>query len=132
MTSEQPKILVVDDEPVSLMLLDTILRRGNFVVSTAGSGHEALKVLHEEKIDLLILDLLMPDMDGLTLLEHLREDPAFKNLPVIVFTAVSQNRVRQEAFNKGATTFLTKPVSSAELIYVAKKYLQPQAVSPNS
>jgi CheY-like chemotaxis protein len=124
MTTDAPKILVVDDEPVSLMLLDTILSRSNFAVSTAASGMDALAHLNKEPCDLMILDLLMPDMDGLTLLKQLREDPKFENLPIIVFTAVSQNRVRQEAFQKGATTFLTKPVSSRELTRVVNKYIQ--------
>ncbi len=124
MTTDAPKILVVDDEPVSLMLLDTILSRSNFAVSTAASAMDALAHLNKEPCDLMILDLLMPDMDGLTLLKQLREDPKFENLPIIVFTAVSQNRVRQEAFQKGATTFLTKPVSSRELTRVVNKYIQ--------
>ena len=127
MTTDAPKILVVDDEPVSLMLLDTILSRSNFSVSTAASGQDALNQLNKEPFDLMILDLLMPDMDGLTLLEHLREEPKFENLPIIVFTAVSQHRVRQEAFQKGATTFLTKPVSSRELTRVVNKFLQQPA-----
>lgn len=132
MTSQTPKILVVDDEPVSLMLLDTILRRSNFTVSTALSGHDALTLLNEEPFDLMILDLLMPDMDGLEVLETLRENPHFENLPVIVFTAISQNRVRHEALSKGATTFLTKPVSSHELTRVVNKYLQPSTFTADS
>ncbi len=127
MTTDAPKILIVDDEPVSLMLLDTILSRSNFAVSTALSGMDALNLLNKEPFDLMILDLLMPDMDGLTLLEQLRADPKFENLPIIVFTAISQNRVRQEAFQKGATTFLTKPVSSRELTRVVNKHLQQPA-----
>ncbi|MCB9135449.1 MAG: response regulator [Anaerolineales bacterium] len=129
MTSNNPRILVVDDEPVSLMLLDTILRRSSFAVATALSGHEALTLLQQEPFDLMILDLLMPDMDGLTVLEILRKDPYFENFPVIVFTAVSQNRVRLDAFEKGATTFLTKPVSSHELTRVVNKYLQASTFS---
>lgn len=132
MTSQNPKILVVDDEPVSLMLLDTILRRSNFAVSTALSGHDALNLLSQEPFDLMILDLLMPDMDGLTVLETLREDPHFEDFPVIVFTAVSQNRVRQEALSKGATTFLTKPVSSHELTRVVNKYIQTSTFSADA
>ena len=124
MTTQTPKILIVDDEPVSLMLLDTILSRSNFSVSTAASALDALEQLNSEPFDLMILDLLMPDMDGLTLLKQLREEPKFENLPIIVFTAISQNRVRQEAFQKGATTFLTKPVSSRELTRVVNKYVQ--------
>jgi len=124
MPTDSPKILIVDDEPVSLMLLDTILSRSNFSVSTAASGQDALNLLAAEPFDLMILDLLMPDMDGMTLLQQLRENAKFENLPIIVFTAVSQNRVREEAFQKGATTFLTKPVSSRELTRVVNKFLQ--------
>ncbi|HLF89359.1 MAG TPA: response regulator [Anaerolineales bacterium] len=123
MPINSPKILVVDDEPVSLMLLDTILRRSNFDVTTAASAQDALNLLNNEAIDLMILDLLMPDMDGLTLLKHLRGETKFEKLPIIVFTAVNQNRIREEAFQKGATTFLTKPVSSRELTRVVSKHL---------
>ena len=123
MPINSPKILVVDDEPVSLMLLDTILRRSNFHVTTAASAQDALNLLNNEAIDLMILDLLMPDMDGLTLLKHLRGETKFEKLPIIVFTAVNQNRIREEAFQKGATTFLTKPVSSRELTRVVSKHL---------
>lgn len=123
MPINSPKILVVDDEPVSLMLLDTILRRSNFDVTTAASAQDALNLLNNEAIDLMILDLLMPDMDGLTLLKHLRGETKFEKLPIIVFTAVNQSRIREEAFQKGATTFLTKPVSSRELTRVVSKHL---------
>jgi len=127
MTTDAPKILVVDDEPVSLMLLDTMLSRSNFSVSTALSAMDALEQLNKAPFDLMILDLLMPDMDGLTLLKQLRDDPKFEHLPIIVFTAISQNRIRQEAFQNGATTFLTKPVSSRELTRVVNKYVQQPA-----
>jgi CheY-like chemotaxis protein len=129
MTHTAPKILVVDDEPVICMLLDTILRRSKFNVATAANGQEALERLNTEPFDLMILDLLMPDMDGLTLLEILRADPQFETLPVIIFTAVSHTRARHEAFAKGATTFLTKPVSSNELTRVVNKYLQLSVIS---
>ncbi len=119
-----PNILVVDDEPVSLMLLDAILRRSKYEVMTALSAQEARSLLETEPIDLIILDLLMPDVDGLTFLQQLRENEKYQHLPIIVFTAVSQNRVRQEAFQKGATTFLTKPISSRELTRIVNTHLQ--------
>ena len=123
MTNTPPRILVVDDEPISLMLLDKILRRSDFSVATANTAQEAIRQLNLEPFDLMILDLLMPDMDGLTLLEQLRENERFYNLPIIIFTAISQDRILQEAYQKGATTFLTKPVSSRELTRVVNQYL---------
>jgi CheY-like chemotaxis protein len=127
MPIDMPQILIVDDEPVSLMLLDTILSRSNFSVTTAISGEDALALLENNSFDLMILDLLMPDIDGMTVLQQLRENPKFENLPIIVFTAISQQRVQQEAYQKGATTFLTKPVSSRELTRVVSKFLQTPA-----
>jgi CheY-like chemotaxis protein len=124
MPTENPHKHVVDVEPVSLMLLDTILTRNNYSVTTANSGEVAFDLLEKNAFDLMILDLLMPDIDGLEVLQQLRDNPKFENLPIIVFTAVSLNRVRQEAFQKGATTFLTKPVSSRELTRVVNKFLQ--------
>ena len=109
------KILVVDDEPVTNRLLSLMLQRINHSVITANNGIEALSYLDKTHIDRMITDINMPDMNGLTLLEELRADQRHKNMPVIVLTAIGQEHMSQLAVQKGATNFLTRPISSWEL-----------------
>ena len=116
-------ILVVDDEPVTQLMLGLMLQRSNYTVITAVDGQEAMNHLVNKKIDLAILDVNMPKMDGMTMLQRLRADKRFEKLPVIMFTAQGQERVRQEAAQKGATGFLTKPASSAEVTSTVARFL---------
>lgn len=116
-------ILVVDDEPVTQLMLGLMLQRSNYKVITAVDGQEAMNHLANEKIDLAIIDVNMPKMDGMTMLQRLRADKRFEKLPVIMFTAQGQERVRQEAAQKGATGFLTKPASSTEVTNTVARFL---------
>lgn len=116
-------ILVVDDEPVTQLMLGLMLQRSNYKVITAVDGQEAMNHLASEKVDLAIIDVNMPKMDGMTMLQRLRADKRYEKLPVIMFTAQGQERVRQEATQKGATGFLTKPASSAEVTSTVARYL---------
>lgn len=116
-------ILVVDDEPVTQLMLGLMLQRSNYEVITAVDGQEAMNHLASEKIDLAIIDVNMPKMDGMTMLQRLRADKRYESLPVIMFTAQGQERIREEAAEKGATGFLTKPASSAEVTSTVARYL---------
>lgn len=116
-------ILVVDDYVVTQRVLSTQLRKGGYEVVTAGSGREALSYLTERRFDLAIIDVAMPEMDGITLLEKLRKERSETKLPVIMLTAsaLDEDRIRAEA--AGATDFLTKPISSWELLDVVNRQL---------
>jgi two-component system, chemotaxis family, chemotaxis protein CheY len=116
-------ILVVDDYSTSQRLLGFILRQNNHTVVTAIHGLSALEQLAKMPVDLVITDLSMPEMDGLTLLQQLRADPRLMNLPVIILTgsAYEQDNARTKA--AGATSFLTKPVESEELISMVNRLL---------
>lgn len=116
-------ILVVDDYVVTQRVLSTQLRKGGYEVTTAGSGQEALSYLAQRRFDLAIIDVAMPEMDGITLLEKLRKERRETRLPVIMLTAsaLDEDRVRAEA--AGATDFLTKPISSWELLDVVNRQL---------
>jgi CheY-like chemotaxis protein len=116
-------ILVVDDEPVTQLMLGLMLQRSNYTVITAVDGQEAMNHLANEQIDLAIIDVNMPKMDGMTMLQRLRADKRFEKLPVIMFTAQGQERIRHEAAQKGATGFLTKPASSAEVTSTVARFL---------
>lgn len=127
MESTTPKpiasILVVDDYVVTQRVLGAQLRKGGYEVITAGSGSEALYYLTERKFDLAIIDVAMPEMDGIMLLEKLRKERHEQKLPVIMLTAsaLDEDRIRAQA--AGATDFLTKPISSWELLEVVHRQL---------
>jgi CheY-like chemotaxis protein len=115
-------ILVVDDHPVIQLMLSLMLQRNNHSVITANNGPEALEHLNRTAIDLIIADVNMPGMDGLTLLNEVRGSERFKDLPVIMLTASGKEQVRLGAAQKGANGFLTKPTSSRELIEMVERY----------
>ena len=120
-------ILIVDDYPVNQRLLYHRLRGNGHDVLIASNGVEALELLNRPAtpaIQLAIVDIAMPEMDGLTLLHHLRLDPRFKLLPVIMLTASGQDGDRETAEAEGANAFLTKPVSSWELAETVNRFLQ--------
>ncbi|MCE7982985.1 MAG: response regulator [Caldilinea sp. CFX5] len=116
-------ILVVDDYVVTQRVLSTQLRKGGYEVTTAGSGQEALFYLTERKFDLAIIDVAMPEMDGIMLLEKLRKERHEQKLPVIMLTASALDEDRLRAQAAGATDFLTKPISSWELLEVVHRQL---------
>jgi two-component system, chemotaxis family, chemotaxis protein CheY len=120
-------ILVVDDYSTSQRLLGFILRQNDHTVVTAIHGLGALEQLAARPIDLVITDLSMPEMDGMTLLQELRANPQFQNLPVIMLTGSAYAHDDTRAKAAGATSFLTKPVESEELIAMVTRLLtQPE------
>jgi CheY-like chemotaxis protein len=116
-------ILVVDDYVVTQRVLSTQLRKGGYEVITAGSAQEALCYLAQRNFDLAIIDVAMPEMDGITLLEKLRKERNEPKLPVIMLTASALDEDRIRAHAAGATDFLTKPISSWELLDVVNRQL---------
>jgi CheY-like chemotaxis protein len=108
-------ILVVDDQPVIQRVLAAQLRKNGHSSEACGCASDALLRLSESMFDLVILDIAMPEMDGLSLLRLLREDPRFAHMPAVMLTASGQDEDRAAAFAAGATAFLTKPTSSWEL-----------------
>jgi CheY-like chemotaxis protein len=108
-------ILIVEDSGLTLQLLNFLLQRSNHTVHKATNGLEALNNLSENNVDLIITDIHMPEMDGLRLLEKVRSNERLHDIPVIVLTASGLDSVEKQAFEKGATAFLTQPFSSIEL-----------------
>jgi two-component system alkaline phosphatase synthesis response regulator PhoP/two-component system response regulator VicR len=110
------KILIVDDDATMVKLLSTILEIDGFEPSTALSGPEALEMIHREKPDLVLLDIMMPEMDGFEVLARLRSDPAYEDLPVIMLTARTEDRDIFEGWRKGADEYVTKPFDPRKLV----------------
>ncbi len=116
-------ILVVEDTTTTQRLLEFILQVGGHTVTSAFNGVEALDKLARGMYDLLIVDVAMPMMDGLTLLRELRANTHYTNLPIIMLTASAEDRLKTEALADGANIFLTKPISSTELSEVVNSLL---------
>ena len=107
-------ILCVDDENDILLILSTALSE-DYTVRTANSGKEALASVGEQKPDLVILDLMMPEMDGLETLAEMKKMPEMNDVPVIFLTGVSDKDKIREALNLGTKFYLTKPFELDEL-----------------
>ena len=113
--SGKPRILVVDDTPENIRLLEALLEPRGYAVITASSGQEALAKLRDQHPDLVLLDVVMPEMDGYEVCRRLREDPATTVLPVVMVTA-SGSEQRVAAIEAGADDFISKPLDQAELL----------------
>ena len=114
-------IFLVDDSVTMLMSLASILKRAGFNVLTATSGAEALSKIPAAKPDLVITDLNMPGMDGITLIKEVKKLASMRFKPVLMLTTESQGTKRNEAKAAGATGWLVKPVKAEELIAVVKQ-----------
>ena len=118
-----PKILVVDDEPELLQALRVRLASEGFACETASNGREALERIKAQRPDLIILDLIMPEVSGYEVCRQLQDDPQTAHLPVIVLTAVPQRAIVQTA-ELGAATILHKPFDTAILLATVRHLLK--------
>ena len=109
------RVLIVDDDPVMRRLTTRALQNDGYVLTEATNGREALEVMRQETPDLVILDFVMPELDGLDVLRALRADPATVSLPVLMLTSQSDEGSTRAGFDAGATDYLTKPFSSPQL-----------------
>jgi phosphoserine phosphatase RsbU/P len=123
------RILVVDDNRINRHLLVAVLQRGGFSnVGTAEDGVDALARIGEAPPDLMLLDLMMPKMDGFEVCRQVRANPAWKDLPILVQSSLSSSDDRKHAFSAGATDFVTKPINATELLSRVWIQLENQAL----
>lgn len=113
MTSLTPKILIIDDDPHIVGVLSVTLEDAKFNVTAAHSGKEGLRAAYDQHPDLILLDIMMPGMDGFEVLDHLR---AVTDIPVIMLTAMGQDSNRIRGMDKGATDFIAKGTKMDVLI----------------
>ncbi|MBK7851008.1 MAG: response regulator transcription factor [Bacteroidetes bacterium] len=116
MSSKAYKILLVDDEPDILEFMEYNLKKEKYSVFTANNGKEALQVAKREKPDLIILDIMMPEMDGIETCRALREMPDFKNTLIAFLTARNEDYSQVAGFDVGADDYITKPIKPRVLI----------------
>jgi CheY-like chemotaxis protein/MinD-like ATPase involved in chromosome partitioning or flagellar assembly len=124
------KILVVDDDIDTLRLVGLMLERQGYQIIAASTGQQALSLARIEKPDLILLDLMMPDIDGITVARRLRSGPETKEILIIMFTAKGQTDDKLEGFGAGADDYLTKPTQPRELIAHVKAVLKRAGMKP--
>lgn len=118
------KILVTEDDPVNLMLVKGILSPLGHEITTAINGTNAKKLISDTTFDLLLLDVMMPDLDGFELARFCRQDPRHRDVPILMLTALSSKDDLIRGFEAGATDYISKPFHSSELLYRVKAHLQ--------
>jgi len=126
--SAPARILVVDDAPANVKLLDQVLRASGFEVVTAASGREGLEKLAAAKPDLVLLDVVMPEMSGYEMCRAIRADSATVLLPVVMVTALDPETERVKGIEAGADDFLSKPINQPELLARVKSLLRIRAL----
>lgn len=110
-------VLIVDDNLDSLMILRSILESRDFEVTTAQSGAEALAHLDATRPDVVLLDVMMPEMSGLEVLERIKSAPSTATIPVIMVTAKMQDEDVMMGYQHGADYYITKPCTAKQLLY---------------
>jgi two-component system, cell cycle response regulator len=118
------RILVVDDNPLNVKLLAAKLAHDYYVVTTADNGQTALEKAKTDKPDLILLDVMMPEMDGFQACQKIRDDPAIAHIPIIMVTALSDVADRVRGLKAGADDFLTKPINDIALMARVRSLLR--------
>src|SRR5438270_810405 len=118
------RILVVDDTAANAKLLTDVLEYHGFAVKSIASGSEALALLSSEAFDLVLLDVVMPEMSGYEVCRLIRADPRFVSLPVVMVTALDAKDERIKGLDAGADDFLSKPINQPELLARVRSLLR--------
>jgi len=125
-TKEKPRILVVDDQPINIKLLQRKLERQGLEVLVAYNGRECLKVVEESKPDLILLDVMMPEMDGIETCQHLKANPETETIPIMFITAKASKEGKLEGLDAGAVDYITKPIDLDETLARVRTQLRLQ------
>ncbi len=110
------KVLIVDDVPTNVMLVQAILKKEGYTLLTCDSGPKALKIAQEKHPNLILLDIMMPEMDGYEVLQHLKSNPETNDIPVIIMSALSDMQSIVKGYQLGAIEYVTKPFQREELL----------------
>jgi CheY-like chemotaxis protein len=121
---ESPLILVVDDNPDNLRLLCEILEEHGYQTAMAKNGHDALLFLSKEKTDLILLDIMMPDQDGLQVCQIIKQNITLKDIPIIFVTARAESEDIVQGFSVGGVDYITKPFNPPELLARIKTHIE--------
>lgn len=115
------KILIADDEPNILLSLDFLMRKNGFNVFLARDGDEAIELIKKEHPDVVLLDIMMPTVDGYEVCEFIRKEANLAHVKVVFLTAKGKNEDQQKGYDVGADLYITKPFSTKELVKQIKE-----------
>jgi CheY-like chemotaxis protein len=117
------KILIVDDSATTLMMEQMVLRGQPFNVITARNGREAIDRAAAEKPDVILMDVVMPEMNGFEACRRIRQEPELRTVPIIMVTTRGEEQSMETGFQSGCTDYITKPINGAELLTKVRSYL---------
>ena len=117
-------VLAVDDIPLNLLLVQKMLSKFNFQFRTAANGQQALDAVAAQKPDLILLDLMMPGIDGFEVIRRLRENPSTSDVQIVILSALNSNEDVVKGFNIGANDFIMKPIIMEKLLSCVVTQLQ--------
>lgn len=120
----KPRILIVDDMPSNVLLLETIVSEEGYDALAATNAFEALEILKREVVDLILLDVMMPKMNGFELCRLLKADPKYRSIPIVILTALAQKSNRIEGIEAGADDYLIKPFDRREILARVRSLLR--------
>jgi len=121
------KILVVDDEPNIIKVLESRLSHSGYDIITAVDGKTCLKKAKDEKPDLILLDIILPGLNGFEVCKHLKKDKETKDIPIIMLTSLAGEKDLSKGLEEGASCFITKPFNPVDLLYEIKTAMDRQA-----
>ena len=121
-------ILIVEDNPANQLLVSAVLEREGYRLELAGSAVEARQVLARGLPDLILMDIQLPGMDGLTFTRELKADPASTGVPVVALTALAMSGDRERALAAGCTGYISKPINTRTFADEVRAYLRPATV----
>jgi len=117
------RVLVVEDNKINRMVVEGILSKAGVIVETAGNGIEALNILKQKTFDLVLMDVQMPEMDGLEATQHIRRDLEINTLPIIALTAHAMKGDREMCLEAGMNDYIVKPLSQKRLLLTLSKWI---------
>lgn len=121
---EKPRVLIVDDEPHIVLSLEFLLQRSGYETISAADGETGLALVHRQRPDLVLLDVMMPKRNGYEVCQAIKSDPGVQGIPVIMLTAKGQEVEILKGRELGAAAYVTKPFGNAEILEVIRSVLE--------
>jgi len=118
------KILIVDDEPSIIVPVQFLMEQNGYDVMVAFSGEEAMEIIAEKKVDLILLDIMLPVIDGFEVCQRVRENPQWNNIKIILLTALGSDANVEKGLALGADAYITKPFSNIEIVDKVRELLE--------
>lgn len=118
-----PRILIVDDEPNIVLALEILMKREGYEIRTVGDGERAVEAAEAFRPDLILLDVMMPRMDGFEVCQRIRADASLKDISIVMLTAKGREVEREKGLALGADLYITKPFSTREVVRKVKEML---------